>query len=37
VEDSTYAETNIKIGRKCTTEADKLRIDVEQNVEAPTS
>jgi hypothetical protein len=37
VEEATHAKPSIRNGRKCTTEADRLRIDVEQNVGAPTS
>ena len=34
---STHIDSTIKIGRRCTTEADRLRLDVAQNVGAPTS
>jgi hypothetical protein len=37
VEETTQAEPSIRNGRKCTTEADILRLDVAQNVGAPTS
>ena len=37
VEDSTHAEPNIKIGRRRTTEAERLRHDVAQNIGVPTS
>ena len=37
VEDSTHAEPNIRIGRRCTTEAERLKLDVAQNVGVPTS
>ena len=37
VEDSTHAEPNIRQGRKCTTEAKRLKLDVAQNVGVPTS
>jgi hypothetical protein len=37
VEETTQAEPSIKNGRKYTTEADRLRLDVAQNVGAPTS
>jgi hypothetical protein len=37
VEESTHVEPSIRNGRKRTTEADRLRLDVAQNVGAPTS
>jgi hypothetical protein len=37
VEETTQAEPSIINGRKCTTEADRLRIDVAQNIGAPIS
>jgi hypothetical protein len=37
VEEATQADPSIKNGRKRTTEADRLRLDVAQNVGAPTS
>jgi hypothetical protein len=37
VEESTHAEPSIINGRKHTTEDDRLRLDVAQNVGAPTS
>jgi hypothetical protein len=37
VEETTQAEPSIRNGRKRTTEADRLRLDVAQNVGAPTS
>jgi hypothetical protein len=37
VEETTQEEPSIKNGGKCTTEVDKLRLDVAQNVGAPTS
>jgi hypothetical protein len=37
VEETTQADPSIKNGRKHTTEADRLRLDVAQNVGAPTS
>ena len=37
VEENTHAEPSIKNGRRCTTESDRLRPDVAQNVGAPTS
>jgi hypothetical protein len=37
VEEDTPVDPSIKNGRKCTTEADRLRLDVAQNVGAPTS
>jgi hypothetical protein len=37
VEETTQAEPSIRNGRKCITEANRLRIDVAQNVGAPTS
>ena len=37
VEESTHVEPNIRIGRRHTIEADRLRLDVAQNVGAPTS
>jgi hypothetical protein len=36
VEEATHAEPSIRNGRKCTTEADRLRLDVAQNGGAPT-
>ena len=37
VEEATHAEPSIKIGRKCTMEANRLRLDAAYNVGAPTS
>jgi hypothetical protein len=37
VGEATHAETSIRNGRKHTTKDDRLRIDVAQNVGAPTS
>jgi hypothetical protein len=37
VEETTQVETSIKNGRKHTTEVDRLRLDVAQNVGGPTS
>ena len=37
VEESTCAEPNIRQGRKQTTEAERLNLDVAQNVGVPTS
>jgi hypothetical protein len=37
VEEATQPEPSIKNGRKCTTEADRLRLDVVHNVGAPNS
>ena len=37
VEESTQARLNIKTARSRTTEADRLRLDVAQNVGGPTS
>jgi hypothetical protein len=37
VEKTTQAEPSIKNGRKCTTEADRLRLNVAHNIGAPTS
>ena len=37
VEESTHLEPNIKTGRRRTTEDDRLRLNVAQNVGAPTS
>ena len=37
VEETTQAEPSIRNGRKHTMEADRLRLDVAQNVGAPTS
>ena len=37
VEESTHAEPNIRTSRRHTAEADRLRLDVVQNVGAPTS
>ena len=37
VEESIHAEPNIKQGRKRTTEAERLKLDVAQNVGVPTS
>ena len=37
VEESSHTEPNTKSGRRCTTEADRLRLDAVQNVGAPTS
>ena len=37
VEETTQAEPSIRNGRKRTTEAERLRLDVAQNVGAPTS
>jgi hypothetical protein len=37
VEEATHAEPSIRNGRKCTMKVDRLRLDVAQNVGAPTS
>ena len=37
VEESTHAEPNIRIGRRRTTEVERLKLDAAQNVEFPTS
>ena len=37
VEESTHAEPNIRTGRRHTTEAERLKLDVAQNVGVPTS
>ena len=37
VEENTHAEPSTRNGRRCTTEADRLRLDVAENVGAPTS
>ena len=37
VEESTHADPSIKNGRRRSMEADRLRLDVAQNVGAPTS
>ena len=37
VEENTHAKPPIRNGRRCTTEADRLRLDVVENVGAPTS
>ena len=37
VEENTHLEPSIINGRRCTTEADRLRLNVVQNVGAPTS
>ena len=37
VEESTHAEPSIRQGRKHTTEAERLKLDVAQNVGVPTS
>ena len=37
VEESNHAETNIKNGRRHTTEAERLKLDVTHNVGVPTS
>ena len=37
VEESTHTKPNIKIGRKHTTEAKRLKLDAEQNLGVPTS
>ena len=37
VDESTHAESNIRIGRRCTTEAKRLKLDVAQKVGFPTS
>jgi hypothetical protein len=37
VKETTHAEPSIRNGTKNTTEADRLRLDVEQNVGAPSS
>ena len=34
---NTHAEPSIRNGRRCTTEANRLRLDVAENVGAPTS
>ena len=35
VEETTQAEPSIRNGRKCTTEAERLRLDAAQNIGAP--
>ena len=37
VEEATHVETSIKNGRKCTTKANRLSLNVAQNVGVPTS
>ena len=37
VAENTHAEPSIRNGRRCTTEADRLRLDATKNVGAPTS
>ena len=37
VEESTHAESNIKTGRKHTKKAERLKLDVAENVGVPTS
>ena len=37
VEESTHAEPNIRTGRRCTTKAERLKLDAAQNVGVPTS
>jgi hypothetical protein len=37
VEETTHSNPSIRNGIKCTTEADRLRLDVAHNVGAPTS
>ena len=37
VEESTHVDPNIRQGRKCTTEAERLKLDATQNVGVPTS
>ena len=37
VEESTHAEPNIRTGRKRTTKAERLKLDVAENVGVPTS
>jgi len=37
VEESTHADPNIRMGRKHTTEAERLKLDAAQNVGVPTS
>ena len=37
VEESTHVEPNIRQGRKCTTESERLKLDAAQNVGVPTS
>ena len=37
VEENTHAEPSTRKGRRCTTEADRLRLDAAENVGAPTS
>ena len=37
VEEFTHAEPNIRSGRKCTTKAERLKLDVAKNVGVPTS
>jgi hypothetical protein len=37
VEEATHVDPSIRNGRKCTTEVDRLRLDVARNVGAPTS
>ena len=36
-EESTHVEPNIRIGKKRTTEAERLKLDAAQNVGVPTS
>ena len=37
VEENTHVDPSIKNGRRCTIEADRLRLDAEENVGAPNS
>ena len=37
VAENTHAGPSTRNGRRCTTEADRLRLDVAENVGAPTS
>ena len=37
MEESSHAKTNIRTGRKCTIEVERLKLDAAQNVGVPTS
>ena len=37
VEENTHANPSIRNGRRCTMEADRLRLDAAENLRAPTS
>ena len=37
VVENTHAKPSTRLGRRCTTEVDKLRLDAAENVGAPTS